>query len=319
MKKNILINDGISQLGKEKLIEYKFNVIDKHIEQEKLIDFINTNNIHVILVRSATKVKKDVIDNCPSIKLIGRGGVGMDNIDVQHAKEKGLKVINTPSASSSSVAELVFAHLFSMVRHTYHSNRTMPLEGDFNFKKLKKDYANGIELKEKTIGVIGFGRIGQEVAKIAIGLGMDVLFFDPHIDQCTISIRFFNNKKINFQLKKTELEDLLKKSDMITTHVPKQNKPLIDQKEFKLIKKGAFIVNTSRGGVINEKLLIEHLNKRHIQCAGLDVYENEPNPNIEILMHEHIALSPHIGASTLEAQKRVGLELAEQINNIFNG
>jgi len=319
MKKNILINDGISQLGKEKLIEYKFNVIDKHIEQEKLIDFINKNDIHVILVRSATKVKKDIIDNCPSIQLIGRGGVGMDNIDVQYAKQKGLQVINTPSASSSSVAELVFAHLFSMARHTYHSNRTMPLEGDFNFKKLKKDYANGTELKEKTIGIIGFGRIGQEVAKIAIGLGMDVLFFDPHIDNCTISIEFFNNQEVSFKLKKTELADLLKESDMITTHVPKQNKPLIDQKEFKLIKKGAFIVNTSRGGVVNEKLLIEYLNKRHIQCAGLDVYENEPKPNIEILMHEHIALSPHMGASTLEAQKRVGLELAKQINNIFNG
>jgi len=238
---------------------------------------------------------------------------------VQYAKQKGLQVINTPSASSSSVAELVFAHLFSMARHTYHSNRTMPLEGDFNFKKLKKDYANGTELKEKTIGIIGFGRIGQEVAKIAIGLGMDVLFFDPHIDKCTISIEFFNNQEVSFKLKKTELADLLKKSDMITTHVPKQNKPLIDQKEFKLIKKGAFIVNTSRGGVVNEKLLIEYLNKRHIQCAGLDVYENEPKPNIEILMHEHIALSPHIGASTLEAQKRVGLELAKQINNIFNG
>ena len=319
MKKNILINDGISKIGKETLIKYKFNVIDEHIEQEKLIDFINTNNIHGILVRSATQVKQDIIDNCPSIQLIGRGGVGMDNIDVEYAKEKGVYVINTPSASSASVAELVFAHLFSMARHTYHSNRTMPLEGDFNFKKLKKNYSSGIELKGKTLGIIGFGRIGQEVAKTAIGLGMEVLFFDPYMDNCTISIEFYNNSKMSFELIKTEFIELLKKSDVLTIHVPKQDKPLIDTKEFKLIKKGAFIINTSRGGIVNEKLLIEYLNKRHIQCAGLDVYENEPNPNIEILMHEKIALSPHIGASTLEAQKRIGVELAEQINSIFNG
>jgi len=319
MKKNILINDGISKIGKDTLIKYKFNVIDEHIEQEKLIDFINTNNIHGILVRSATQVQKDVIDNCPSIQLIGRGGVGMDNIDVEYAKERGLHVINTPSASSASVAELVFAHLFSMARYTYHSNRTMPLEGDFNFKKLKKNYASGIELRGKTLGISGFGRIGQEVAKTAIGLGMKVLFFDPYMDNCTISVDFYNNTKMSFELIKTEFIELLKKSDVLTIHVPKQNKPLIDTKEFKLIKKGAFIINTSRGGIVNEKLLIEYLNKRHIQCAGLDVYENEPNPNIEILMHEKIALSPHIGASTLEAQKRIGVELAEQINSIFNG
>jgi len=319
MKKNILINDGISHSGKKKLIEYQFNVMDEHIPQDDLVNFINKYKICGILVRSATQVRKNIIDNCPSIKLIGRGGVGMDNIDVEYAKSKGIHVVNTPSASSSSVAELVFSHLFSMARHTYHSNRTMPLEGDFNFKKLKKNYSNGIELKNKTIGVVGFGRIGQEVAQIAIGLGMTVLFFDPHIHNHTISIKFYNGEMINFELQKTDFLDLLKKSDMITIHIPKQKKPIINKEELTIMKKGSFIVNTSRGGIINEKDLIEYLNNRHIQCAGLDVYENEPTPNIEILMHEHIALSPHIGASTLEAQQRVGLELAEQINNIFNG
>lgn len=319
MKETILINDGISKAGKDQLIQDKFNVIDEHISQEKLIDFINKKNINGILVRSATQIKKDIINNCPSIQLIGRGGVGMDNIDVDHAKEKGIHVINTPAASSLAVAELVFAHLFSMARHTYHSNRTMPLEGDFNFKKLKKDYAKGVELKQKTIGIIGFGRIGQEVAKIAIGLGMTVLFFDPYTDKKTISIEFYNDKKISFELKKTELIDLLKKSDMISIHVPKQNKPLIDTNEFKLLKKGAFIVNTSRGGVINEIQLIKHLNDGSVKCAALDVYDNEPNPSMEILMHDKIALSPHIGASTIEAQDRIGIELAKQINQIFNG
>tara|TARA_Y100001968_G_C19416022_1_gene749065 strand:- start:311 stop:1270 length:960 start_codon:yes stop_codon:yes gene_type:complete len=319
MKESILINDGISKSGKDKLIQYQFNVIDEHIPQSNLINFINKHNISAILVRSATEIRKNIIDNCPSIKLIGRGGVGMDNIDVEYAKSKGLHVINTPSASSSSVAELVFTHLFSMARHTYHSNRTMPLEGELNFKKLKKDYSNGMELKDKKIGIIGFGRIGQEVAKIAIGLGMTVLFFDPHIKEHIISITFYNNKTMDFKLKKTPFLDLIKQADMLTIHVPKQKKPLINEKEFKLIKKGALIINTSRGGIIDETLLIEYLNKRHIQCAGLDVYENEPTPNIKILMHEHIALSPHIGASTIEAQQRIGMELAEQINKIFNG
>ena len=319
MKKTILINDGISKEGKAKLIEHKFNVIDEHISQDNLVEFINKNKIDGILVRSATQVRRDIIDNCPSIKLIGRGGVGMDNIDVKYAKERGIHVINTPSASSSSVAELVFAHLFSMARHTYHSNRTMPLEGDFNFKKLKKNYSKGIELKGKTIGIIGFGRIGQEVAKIAIGLGMTVLFSDPHIKNHTISIQFYDDTTANFKLSNCTFEELLKKSDIITIHIPKQKNPLINKNEFKLIKKGAFIINTSRGGIISELDLIENLNNSHIKSAGLDVYENEPNPNIEILMHEHIALSPHIGASTLEAQQRIGLELAEQINKILNG
>ena len=317
--KKILINDGMSEPGKQKLIEYNFNIIDQHIGQDNLIEFINTNKVDGILVRSATKITKEIIDECPSLKLIGRGGVGMDNIDVQYAKSKKINVINTPSASSDSVAELVFSHLFSMARHTYHSNRTMPLEGDFNFKQLKKNYANGSELRNKTIGIVGFGKIGQAVAKIAIGVGMNVLFYDKNIKEYTISINFHNETKVKFHLNRTDFEILLKKSDMVSLHVPKQKEPLINKKELKLMKKGAFIVNSSRGGVINEKDLIQSLNNRHIQCAGLDVFEKEPNPNIELLMNEHISLSPHIGASTLEAQQRIGLELAEQVNQIFNG
>ena len=319
MNNTILINDGISEIGKKELIAAKFNVIDEHIEQDKLIDFINTNNVSAVLVRSATKIKKDVIDNCPSIKLIGRGGVGMDNIDVQYAKSQNIHVINTPSASSSSVAELVFAHLFSMVRYVYHSNRTMQLEGDMNFKKLKKQYSKGIELKGKKIGIIGFGKIGQEVAKIGLGIGMEVKFYDPQINNQKISIDFYNKKTLDFELEKTEFTQLLQESDIITVHVPQQDKSLINLKELQKMKKGAFIINTARGGVINEADLMAQLNERHITCAALDVYENEPNPKLEILMNEYVSLSPHIGASTLEAQDRIGIELAEQIKAFFNG
>lgn len=315
----ILINDGISESGKQKLKDYQFDIIDQHIPQNELIKFINQNEVSVILVRSATKVKKDIIDACPSIKLIGRGGVGMDNIDVEYAKSKNIHVINTPSASSLSVAELVFTHLFSMARNTYHSNRTMPLEGDFNFKQLKKNYSQGVELKKKVLGIIGFGKIGQEVAKIGIGIGMDILFFDPNIKTQKLILEFSNQKTVEFELKQSDLPELLKNSDMISIHVPQQKQALIKKTELKLMKKGAFIVNTSRGGVIDESDLISFLNNGHIQCAALDVYENEPTPNMNILMHENIALSPHIGASTKEAQQRIGIELAEQINNLLNG
>ena len=204
MKKTILINDGISEIGKKQLIDAQFNVIDEHIHQDELINFINKNHVCAIIVRSATKIKKDIIDHCPSIRLIGRGGVGMDNIDVEYAKNNNIHVINTPNASSSSVAELVFAHLFSMVRNIYHSNRTMQLEGDLNFKKLKQQYSKGIELKGKKIGILGFGKIGQEVAKIALGIGMEVNFYDPNINKQKITIEFYNKKTIVFELEKTE-------------------------------------------------------------------------------------------------------------------
>jgi len=319
MTKTILINDGISEIGKQQLIAAKFNVIDEHIEQDELIEFINSKQVSAIIVRSATKIRKDMIDNCPSIELIGRGGVGMDNIDVEYARNKNIHVINTPNASSSSVAELVFAHLFSMVRNIYHSNRTMQLEGDLNFKKLKKQYSKGLELKGKKIGIIGFGRIGQEVAKIALGIGMDVKFYDPNINLQNITIDFYNKKTIDFELKKTDFNELLSDSDIITVHIPKQTQPLINAQELEKMKKGAFIINTSRGGIINETDLMNKLDNRHIQCAALDVFENEPNPKLELLMNEYISLSPHIGASTLEAQNRIGIELAEQIKKLLNG
>ena len=319
MEKKILVNDGISEEGKRRLIEYQFHVIDEHVKQKDLIKFIQKNKIIAILVRSATQVKRDIIDSCPTIKLIGRGGVGMDNIDVEYAKKKGIDVINTPNASSRSVAELVFTHLFSLVRKTYQSNRTMPLEGDSNFKELKKIYSNGQELSGKTIGILGFGKIGQEVAKIAIGIGMKVLFFDPKVKEKELELVFLHKQKITFKLKRTDYEELLKQSEIISLHIPKQNKPLITKKELKMMKKGVFLINTSRGGIIDETDLINFLQSRHINSIGLDVYENEPNPSINILMDKHIALSPHIGASTIEAQKRIGLELAEQINIKING
>ena len=314
----VLANDGISSKGVEKLEENGFNVLTEKINQEDLIEKINNKNIEVLLVRSATKVRKDIIDNCPNLKIIGRGGVGMDNIDVDYAREKGKHVINTPASSSNSVAELVFAYLFGMVRFLFASNRQMPMEGDSNFKELKKSFSSGIELSGKTLGIIGFGRIGQEVAKKAIGLGMNVLAHDKHTKDTDVTIHFFNGDKKTFNIEINDLETVLKESDFITVHVPKiDKKAVIGANEIGLMKTGAGIINTSRGGVIDETALMFSLDKEKLAYASLDVFEDEPTPSIHLLMHNAISLSPHIGAATNEAQERIGLELADQIIAIY--
>jgi D-3-phosphoglycerate dehydrogenase len=313
----VLANDGIATTGVAALEAAGIKVILKTVAQEELVNYINDNDIDVLLVRSATKVRKDIIDNCPSIKIIGRGGVGMDNIDVEYARDKGIKVINTPAASSHSVAELVFAHLFGIVRFLHDSNQNMPLEGDTKFKDLKKAYAKGIELKGKTLGILGFGRIGQATAKIALGVGMKVVAFDPFIDSANVEIEFFDGQKVNFAFKTISKEDVLKQSDFISLHVPAQEDYVISTKEFNMMKDGAGIVNAARGGVIDEVALVKAIESGKISNAALDVFEGEPTPEIPLLMNKNISLTPHIGAATLEAQARIGEELASQIIDIL--
>jgi len=313
----VLANDGISQSGIDALQKVGFEVITTKVAQEQVANFINSNDVAVLLVRSATKVRKDIIDACPGLKIIGRGGVGMDNIDVEYARSNGKHVINTPASSSESVAELVFAHLFTGVRFLQDSNRNMPLEGDTNFDGLKKAYANGIELRGKTLGIIGFGRIGQAVAKMALGLGMKVIAADKFVDKAEVKVDFYNGQFINVEFETEPLEDVIKHSDFITLHVPAQEGYVIGNEEFQLMKNGVGIVNCARGGVIDEAALILALDADKILFAGLDVFENEPTPEIQILMHTKISLTPHIGAATLEAQDRIGTELAEQIISLL--
>ena len=314
---NILANDGISNSGIDALKKSGFNIITTNVAQEQLENYINKENISVILVRSATTVRKDLIDNCPGIKIIGRGGVGMDNIDVEYARSKNIHVINTPAASSASVAELVFAHLYGGVRFLHESNRSMPLEGDSNFKKLKKAFAKGIELRGKTIGIIGFGRIGRETAKIALGIGMNVIAYDKFLESAYIKLEFMNNKTIDFNIKISKFDDLLKGSDFISLHVPAQKNYVIDKSEFNKMKDGVGIINAARGGVINEVELVSALESGKVAFAGLDTFEKEPKPEIQLLMNSKLSLTPHIGAATNEAQDRIGLELAEQISNLL--
>ena len=313
----VLANDGISESGINKLEEYGFKVDLTKVAQEQLVDYINTNSITSLLVRSATQVRKYIIDNCPSLKIIGRGGVGMDNIDVEYAKSKGLQVINTPAASSKSVAELVFSHLFSCVRFLHESNRSMPLDGDSKFKDLKKSYAKGTELSGKTLGIIGFGRIGQEVAKIGIGIGMNIIFFDKLNKEVSLTLNFFDGQSKTFNLSSSSYEDLLNSSDFITVHIPASDKYIIDSNEFSQMKNGVGILNLSRGGILNEEELLKNIESGKVSFAGIDTFENEPKPSIKILMNSNISLTPHIGAATNEAQDRIGLELADKINEIL--
>lgn len=312
MSKKILANDGIDAQGKALLEKAGFAVITEKVAQEDLAKAINEHKYIGLTVRSATKVRKDLIDICPGLKLIGRGGVGMDNIDVDYARGKGIEVVNTPAASSHSVAELVFAHLFNAVRFLYDSNRQMPLNGDTQFEALKKKYAKGIELKGKTIGIIGFGRIGQAVAKIALGCGMKVLAFDPFLKEALVYLDIDGlPEKVSLKLHTIPLEKLLAESDFISLHVP--GGKVITKKEIAQMKDGVILANAARGGVIDENDLIEGLNSGKIAHACLDVFENEPVPAKSILSHPKISLTPHIGAATEEAQERIGIELAELI------
>jgi len=311
----ILANDGIDPIGKQLLEQAGFQVDTQSIPQDQLAEALL--NYDAITVRSATKVRAALIDACPNIKLIGRGGVGMDNIDVDYARSKGVNVVNTPAASSLSVAELVFAHLFTGIRFLHDSNRKMPVEGATKFNDLKKAYAKGVELRGKTMGIIGFGRIGRETAAVALGLGMNVLAYDLYAADTNITLHLQGDIKVDIPVKTVALEEVIANSDFISLHTPFADKPILGAEEFAAMKKGVGIVNCSRGGTIDEPALLEALNSGKVAFAGLDVFDNEPTPLNGLLTHPKISLTPHIGASTNEAQERIGAELANLIIDFF--
>lgn len=312
----VLANDGISEKGIQLLKEADISVLDARVSAEHLSNFINENNVDVLLVRSATQVRKNLIDECPNLKIIGRGGIGMDNIDVDYAIDKGIYIINTPKASCKSVAELVFAHFFSLARFLHESNRLMPLEGETKFNTLKKSFNNATELSGKTLGVIGMGNIGLEVIKIGISLGMSIVAYNRTPKTENVKISFFDGQSLHFEIKSVNLDEVLKKSDFISINISNAEKYFIDNEQIAMMKEGVFIANTARGGVLNEVALIDAIERGKVAGAALDVFENEPNPEIEILMNPALSLSPHIGGNTREAQNRIAEELAEQIIKI---
>lgn len=313
----ILANDGIDPIGKKLLEDAGHTVDTQTVPQDQLVAALQ--NYDGLTVRSATKVRKELIDACPNLKLIGRGGVGMDNIDVEYARSKGINVVNTPAASSLSVAELVFSHLFTGVRFLQDANRKMPVEGNTKFNDLKKAYAKGVELRGKTIGIIGFGRIGRETATVALGLGMNVLAYDLFPFNGNITLNLTQGIKVDVPVTTVSLEEVIANSDFISLHTPFADKPILGAAEFAAMKQGVGIVNCSRGGTIDEPALIEALNSGKVSFAGLDVFDNEPTPAAELLSHPKISLTPHIGASTNEAQERIGTELANLIIDHFKG
>ncbi len=314
----VLANDGIADEGKQIMEDAGFQVITDKIEQDQLKD--NLKEFDAILVRSATKITEDIIDANTHLKMIGRAGVGVDNIAVQHAESKGIKVVNTPAAASLSVAELAIGHLAAGVRFLPQANRQMPEKGHSDFKSLKKAFSNGIELQGKTLGLVGIGRIGQETAKIALGAGMNVIVSDPMVDEITIELdQIQAQPKPSVKLKSIANEELFKQADFISLHVPSLDKPLIDKAAFDKMKDGVGIINCARGGVIDENALLEALDSGKVGFAGLDVFENEPTPNEKLLKHDKVSLTPHIGASSVEGQKRVAIEMGEKTVETLKG
>ena len=313
----VLATDGISQSGMSALEEKGFEVLDVNIAPGQLENYINKHQIDAIVVGN-TEIREELIEACPSLKLIGRGGVSMDNIDVDYAIDQGLHVINTPEATSTSIAELVFAHLFGMARFLHQSNREMPLEGDFRFHDMNRQFGAGIELRGKTIGIVGFDSVGQEVAKIALGLGMKVVASDPLIEGAPIAVEFFNGQRMMIPIETSKLDELLAESDFISVHVSNQEGYIIGQKEFEKMKDGVGIINVKHGNSIDEVALVDAIKEKKVKFAGLDVFENQPQPEIQLLMNPELSLTPNIASSTVEAKDRIGTELAEQIIRLLD-
>ncbi|MCB0624547.1 MAG: D-2-hydroxyacid dehydrogenase [Saprospiraceae bacterium] len=314
----ILANDGIDPDAQMLLEEAGYEVDTQKVAQDNLLKVLPQYD--VIIVRSATKVRRELIDACPNLKVIARGGVGLDNIDVEYAQSKGIEVMNTPAASSQSVAELAFAHMFTLARFLHQANRAMPVKGGTAFKDLKNAYSSGLQLRGKTLGIIGFGRIGQEVARIGLALGMNVLPVDLVVEEASIDIHLYHTEDISLsvKLKSADWEEALTKSDFITMHVPfTGGQPLIGEAEIARMKQGVFLINTARGGAIDEEALLKGLESGKVAGAGLDVFDFEPTPRPELLQHDRVSLSPHIGAATNEAQANIGLELADKILAFF--
>jgi D-3-phosphoglycerate dehydrogenase len=314
----ILANDGLEGDGKLLLEEAGYQVDIKHIPQDKLVEQLP--DYDAVIVRSATKIRKDLIDACPKLKIIARAGVGMDNIDVAYAESKGIKVINTPRASSLAVSELVMAQIFTLARFMHIANREMSTVGHEKFKELKNKYSEGSQVRGRVLGIIGFGRIGQELARIAMGVGMKVLATDLEEKDVDIHIPVPDNKNVSLtmHLKTVSFEKTIHNSDFISIHVPGGGgKALIGAEEISRMKDGVFLINTSRGGVIDEQALLNALNSGKVGGAALDVFTNEPNPDPRLLNHPGISATPHIGASTIEAQHYIAMELADALIEFF--
>lgn len=304
----ILINDGLEASGQKALIEAGFSISTDKIPQEDLSNKLK--DFDGVIIRSASKITKDQLENNLHLKFVARAGVGLDNVDVEFAKSNKISVINTPGASSRSVAELAMSQLLCVTRSLQLTNREQ--KDDASFNRLKKSLSSSTEIKNKNLVLLGFGRIGSELARMAIGLEMNVFVVDPFIDEAKIKIRL-NQQEIDCNLQLLSLEQALAQADYISLHAPFMGKPILDKEQFQIIKSGCILINTSRGENINEVALLEAIDSGIIAGAGLDVFQNEPNVSQLLYKHPKISVTPHIAASTQEAQARIAEELVEKI------
>ncbi len=310
----ILVNEGITQGGVDILESKGFEVIITKVAQEQLENYINDNSIDAILVKNNTQIQQELIDDCPTLKLIASAGT-MDNIDVQYAIDQGLHIVHSKEGGANAIAELIFAHLTGLARSLHQANREMPLEGDMNFKGLQKLY-HGIELRGKTLGLIGINNSSLATAKIALGYGMKVVFSDPEVIETSVELEFFDGQTLHFDFNSIPFDELLEESDCITVHLNSDNFRL-GEAEFKKVKEGVIILNCVKGGLVDEIALIEAIDKGPIRYAALDAFENQPNPEIQLLMNPNLSLSPNIAEATNEAQQKISIELANQIANLL--
>jgi D-3-phosphoglycerate dehydrogenase len=295
MNWKVLVADKVDGQAIDILKENEFEIIEKFgLSEEELINEVKY--VDAIILRSGVKITKNVIDAADKLKFIGRAGVGTDNIDKDAAFEKGIVVENTPLGNINAAAEHTLTLLMMLSKHIIHSNESMKKgEWDRSFK--------GTELKAKTLGLIGFGNVGKKVAKVAVALEMDVKVFDPFINEEVCS---------DIGAKKVELDELISSSDYISPHVPlnEKTKDLISKEAFSKMKTGACIINVARGGVVNETDLLDALNEGKIRAAALDVYVDEPPTNVDLVRSQKVITTPHLGASTKEAQENVAIDIA---------
>ncbi len=314
----VLANDGISKTTKKTLEDAGIEILDQRVAQEHLARIMNENNVDVLLVKNATKVSRQLIDAVPSLKIIGKAGEGWDNVDVSYAREKGISMISAPEGLSRSAAEMVFAHFLSLARFLHESNRMMPLEGESQFNALKRSYGNAVELQGKTLGVIGLGHVGKEVVKIGISLGMNVKAFTRTPKTEKLTLRFFDGQTLDFSLHTTNnWDEFLNGTQFISINTTKTSEYIIGLPQLEKMENGVYIVNTVSGG-IDEVALLDFVESGKVAGAALDIFENEPHPELNILMNPALSLSPHLAGTTLDAQEKTDAALAQQIINLKN-
>ena len=307
----ILANEGLSTEATAILIEKNIDVITNKVAQEQLIPFINSNNIDVLIVRNATKIRLNLLLECPTLKVICKGGNKLEKEIELQISASGKELVYAEESTAVAIAEMVFAHLFSCARMLYDANRLMPLEGDSNFESLQKGFASGQELRGKTLGIIGFNASGKEVAKYATALGMRVLISDSTAENPEVTVDFYSGQTVSVTLEDVERNVLLANADYISLHIDEQEDYVISKADFDLMKDGVGIINCAFGRALNEVDLIAALEEEKVLFAGIDRFEEEPNPAIQVLMHPQISLSPNIARSSIEVQERADLEFAK--------